>query len=406
MSFDTSWDIEQYKSEHETEEHWQLRQKFLITHKMKYPENRLVSLAQIFFNVEFLGCSYPKQTMDLIEKLSKGLADDFREKRKLKLQKTFVAASTVAEAKAKGNTQTAIQMINNSQSNVKKIQSTPYDSDYILPGFILLFRKDNEEPYDIIDRSCTFCGISKPSFKFNRSLDPSLIQSNLFIKKKLIASGSGPSFKIARKEASKAAFNILKEKCFIVQEKEDEELELISKSSIINDNDSKSLDTTVGDSTNEAKLSEDNIGNKILKMMGWQQGSGLGKNGQGRLNPIEIVQLPKNLGLGGSKPFANNLKRKIAFQKEIRIYVTKFLESSKRKLAFSTEFSKEERTMIHTHCIKYGLKTKSYGHHENRYIVISKKQNAKEIFKELMISNDFENEHYILKPPTNGNDTC
>jgi hypothetical protein len=42
-------------------------------------------------------------------------------------------------------------------------------------------------------------------------------QSNLFIKKKLIASGSGPSFKIARKEASKAAFNILKEKCFIVQ---------------------------------------------------------------------------------------------------------------------------------------------------------------------------------------------
>jgi hypothetical protein len=52
------------------------------------------------------------------------------------------------------------------------------------------------------------------------------------------------------------------------------------------------------------------------------------------------------------------------------------------------------------------LKTKSYGHHENRYIVISKKQNAKEIFKELMISNDFENEHYILKPPTNGNDTC
>jgi hypothetical protein len=66
-------------------------------------------------------------------------------------------------------------MINNSQSNVKKIQSTPYDSDYILPGFILLFRKDNEEPYDIIDRSCTFCGISKPSFKFNRSLDPSLM---------------------------------------------------------------------------------------------------------------------------------------------------------------------------------------------------------------------------------------
>lgn len=40
--------------------------------------------------------------MDLIEKLSKGLADDLREKRKRKLQRTFVAASNVAEARAKG----------------------------------------------------------------------------------------------------------------------------------------------------------------------------------------------------------------------------------------------------------------------------------------------------------------
>lgn len=39
--------------------------------------------------------------MDLIETLSEGLADDLREKRKGKLQRTFVAASDAAEAKAK-----------------------------------------------------------------------------------------------------------------------------------------------------------------------------------------------------------------------------------------------------------------------------------------------------------------
>lgn len=44
---------------------------------------------------------YPKKTMDLIEKLSEGLADDLRESRKGKLQRTFVAASDAAEAKAK-----------------------------------------------------------------------------------------------------------------------------------------------------------------------------------------------------------------------------------------------------------------------------------------------------------------
>lgn len=40
--------------------------------------------------------------MDLIENLSKGLVEDFREKRKGKLQRTFVVASDAAIAKAKG----------------------------------------------------------------------------------------------------------------------------------------------------------------------------------------------------------------------------------------------------------------------------------------------------------------
>lgn len=37
---------------------------------------------------------------------------------------------------------------------------------------------------------------------------------------------------------------------------------------------------------NELSLPEDNIGNKLLRNMGWKIGSGLGKNGQGRTEPI------------------------------------------------------------------------------------------------------------------------
>ncbi|XP_060873748.1 partner of xrn-2 protein 1-like isoform X1 [Metopolophium dirhodum] len=101
MTFDTSWDVDKYRSEHEYEDHWQFRRQFLVAHQDKFPEDRLVCLAQVFFNIEFLGCQYPKKVMDLIETLSEGLADDLREKRKGKLQRTFVAASDAAEAKAK-----------------------------------------------------------------------------------------------------------------------------------------------------------------------------------------------------------------------------------------------------------------------------------------------------------------
>lgn len=102
MSFNADWDIEKYREEYESDEHWELRKKFMLTHKNKFPEDRLVCLAQVFFNVEFLGCRYPDKTMQLVAELSKGVADDHREKQKGKLKRTFVQASDAAGAKVKG----------------------------------------------------------------------------------------------------------------------------------------------------------------------------------------------------------------------------------------------------------------------------------------------------------------
>jgi len=56
MTFDSSWDVDKYRSEHEYEDHWQFRRQFLVAHQDKFPEDRLVCLAQVFFNIEFLGC--------------------------------------------------------------------------------------------------------------------------------------------------------------------------------------------------------------------------------------------------------------------------------------------------------------------------------------------------------------
>ena len=50
------WDIDSYKADHEPEEHWKLRKKFMLAHKGRIPENQLVGLAQTFTNIELLGC--------------------------------------------------------------------------------------------------------------------------------------------------------------------------------------------------------------------------------------------------------------------------------------------------------------------------------------------------------------
>lgn len=56
MTFDSSWDLEKYKYEHELEHHWELKKAFILAHKDKFPEDRLICLAQTFYNIEVLGC--------------------------------------------------------------------------------------------------------------------------------------------------------------------------------------------------------------------------------------------------------------------------------------------------------------------------------------------------------------
>ncbi|KAF9002035.1 hypothetical protein BDQ17DRAFT_1426312 [Cyathus striatus] len=46
---------------------------------------------------------------------------------------------------------------------------------------------------------------------------------------------------------------------------------------------------------------DNNIGNKLLKMMGWKEGSGLGTDGEGRVEPIHTAVYAQGVGLGASK---------------------------------------------------------------------------------------------------------
>lgn len=102
VEISTDWDVDNYRTEYESEEHWQLRRDFMMAHKDRFDEERLVCLAQTFINMEFLGCKYPSETMLLVAELSKEIAEEFRQKRALRLKRTFVNASDAAEQRAKG----------------------------------------------------------------------------------------------------------------------------------------------------------------------------------------------------------------------------------------------------------------------------------------------------------------
>ncbi|GJF00770.1 RNA-binding protein [Phanerochaete sordida] len=44
-----------------------------------------------------------------------------------------------------------------------------------------------------------------------------------------------------------------------------------------------------------------NVGNKLLRMMGWKEGTGLGTDGEGRVEPIQTAIYAQGVGLGASK---------------------------------------------------------------------------------------------------------
>lgn len=95
----TNWDIDSYRTHYEPEEHWDLRRRFMECHQNWIAEDELVCLAQVFVNVELLHCRYPLETMERLKELSKGIADEYRDSRKNKLQRTFVSASDAAASK-------------------------------------------------------------------------------------------------------------------------------------------------------------------------------------------------------------------------------------------------------------------------------------------------------------------
>ncbi|NXG42071.1 NKRF factor, partial [Psilopogon haemacephalus] len=126
------------------------------------------------------------------------------------------------------------------------------------------------------------------------------------------------------------------------------------------------------------KIKEDNIGNQILRKMGWT-GGGLGKDGEGIREPISVKEQFKREGLGLDVERVNRIAKR-DIEEIIRNYAR---SDSHIDLTFSRELTMDERKQIHQIAQRYGLKSKSHGQGHNRYLVVSRKRRKEDLLDQL-----------------------
>ncbi|XP_016908981.2 NF-kappa-B-repressing factor [Apis cerana] len=391
MSDEEDWDVEQHKTEHECDEHWELKRKFLLAHKNKFPEDELVCLAQVFTNIELLGCRYPKETMQLVAELAQDIVSEYREKQKTKLQRTFVKASDAASSKVKGNIAPTSNIVESSMQS-QSIKSF-YDTSHkvlakrrkleksILPfGNIVIIERPGDIPQNILAHAVNASG-GNLEWKFDKIKDS--CKCNIFVNSKLLAEACGSNQKLAKKEASVIGLYELQKYYYTIKIKHN-----------INRNANIIATTMIKNISKDNYISDDNIGRKLMRLMGWS-GGGLGKSQQGIIEPIMIKHQISKEGLGLKSNFCSTNDLKFKCNDILRKYLTGDMRND---LIFSTDFTNAERAIIHQVARQLGLKSHSYGPKNQRTLVVSRKIDVQDLVEELKSLGGVTNKYELIEP--------
>ncbi|XP_011305909.1 NF-kappa-B-repressing factor-like [Fopius arisanus] len=398
MSINTDWDVEKHRVEHECDEHWELRRNFLEAHKDRFPEDELVCLAQVFTNVELLGCRYPKETMDLIAELSEDVAKDYRARQQTKLQRTFVKASDAASSKVKGLRNAQHSPATGASSSrspeaeePEKRPSKRARLDHEQPfGSLVLIQYPNTSAQGIIDSSTAVSG-EKAEWKYEiDSKDVNINRCNLSISGKRLVEGEGNTKKAARMKAAEKGLEVLRKYYYLIEVKEQWREGLNSNTNF----NEKLNGERKPDEPQKECLGQDNVGAKLMKLMGWA-GGGLGKSQQGITEPIEVPRKISRRGFGVTLNQSNRVHFKTKFKETLQQYIN---DGATHDLVFS-DFDNEERALMHQIARTCGLKSHSRGGKDQRTLLISRKVNPKDLVDELLDIGGTSGK-YELKAPT------
>ncbi|XP_065882610.1 uncharacterized protein [Dysidea avara] len=380
----------------EARHEWIARISFIEDHTPTYGFERALSLSMVWANMKFLGCRYPTATEQLVMNYNVPETDKGR---KFPKNGVYVlntedfpdgvplgALSVVADEESHlladeedndSDTSTQVSMLisdirekvetDKKQGDVKPA-TTPVSPELSDICYKLSLPDDlnqQDHPVSVLDASCQKANLTI-SYAFKEHVDettkrPTVIgyQATVLINDVIV--GKGDSYS-AKKDAKKHACEVVIERVKDIQKSTGcapapNQSEHIEKSEIMQTG-------GVGD---QAAMSTDGIGGKLLQKMGWD------KDSTSTSQASQVFDSYGNLGRSGLG-FAPQESSALRQNVEQKLY--EFVNSDKDELVFSSEFSLDERKLIHSLCAKYKLSHKSHGKGDERKLVIQKKANA------------------------------
>ncbi|XP_061832669.1 NF-kappa-B-repressing factor isoform X4 [Nerophis lumbriciformis] len=208
-------------------------------------------------------------------------------------------------------------------------------------------------------------------YKFTREPDDNW-KCEVFLAGQFVASAVGAK-KQVKHTAAEEALATLKQTQAVVKSnlRKDGHNDSISRSQIMGRSDEEAI---------KQEIKEDNIGNQLLRKMGWK-GGGLGRDGEGIAEPIRVKKQFSREGLGLDSDKGSGQLSKQDIEDIIRNYVRSGRQDD---LRFASDLTNEERKQIHQMSLHYGLRSKSYGQGSQRFLVVSRKVDANQLIGQLL----------------------
>ncbi|TSQ81007.1 NF-kappa-B-repressing factor [Bagarius yarrelli] len=236
-----------------------------------------------------------------------------------------------------------------------------------LSELVILENSDNS--ICIINDTAQFNKVAA-DYKFTM-LPDFLWRCEVYIEGQFVAEAIGPK-KTVKHIAAKEAIATLKRTQAVVKSNLRKEgyADAISRNQIM---------ARSGEETTQQEIKEDNIGNQLLRKMGWT-GGGLGREGEGIAEPIMVKEQFSREGLGMDMEKHGHLTKR-----DIEDIIRNYACSERQDdLRFSTELNNEERKQIHQVSQKYGLRSKSYGQGRHRFLIVSRRVQKDQLIGQLL----------------------